>query len=162
MLKVIIPISIFLLLFVSLSRVRLYLHIDTETHTFAVYIKILCIKINLLQNKKFPKNTNKKTSMQPLSAISYLNIIKTEKFQAEISLGTYDAAATALLTGNIKILLSMICSMLYKNASKSAFNINVIPYFEKEIFIIKIDSIISAKIWNITLQTIKNIRRTSK
>ncbi len=155
-------ILILLPVFIFWSKVRLYLHIDTDKQSFFAYVKVLGIKIDIPPSKGSGKKRQKKAPQHFFNALSYLNIIKTEMLHVDIVLGTDDAAMTAMLTGNIKILMSMICLLLYKKADSTAFDIDISPDFENEAFSMRLDGIISASIINITLQTIKNIRRTAK
>lgn len=146
-----------LLLFIVFGKIHFYIRIDTDKRIFDLFIKVVGIKMNLPPAAKTQDNKSKKHKKSNI--LTYIKYINLKKLYLDITLGTGDAATDALSVGSLQILFGMLYSAMHKNADTQAVNIKITPDFENVILNVKTESIISIKIRNIILQTIKNIRR---
>lgn len=159
MLPLLLTVIFLLLCFIVFGKIYFYIHIDTDDRIFNLFIKVSGIKINLPIAPKAKNQNSESNKHKKLNILTYIKYIKLKKLYVDITLGTGDAATDALTVGSLQILFGMLYSAIYKNADTKAVNIKITPDFENTILNVKTESIISIKIRNIILQTIKNMQR---
>lgn len=159
MLPLLLTVIFLLLCFIVFGKIYFYIHIDTNKRIFNLFIKVSGIKINLPIAPKAKNRDNEIKKHKKINILTYIKYIKLKKLYVDITLGTGDTATDALTVGSLQILFGMLYSAIHKNADTKAVNIKITPDFENTILNVKAESIISIKIRNIILQTIKNMQR---
>lgn len=159
MLPLLLTVVFFLLCFIVFGKIYFYIHIDTDKRFFDLFIKVLGIKIKLPIAPKTKNQNSESKKHKKLNILTYIKYINFKKLYVNITLGTGDAAADALAVGSLQVIFGMLCSPIRKNTSPQTINVKITPDFENVVLNAKTESIISLKIRNIILQTIKNMRR---